>query len=59
METLTFKQKGNNYVPEAKPNEELENIAYITDMSIQQLMDADVNKKRRILNLLIFLEHYP
>lgn len=58
MQTLTFKQKRNDYVPEAKPHEKLEDIAYLTGMTIQQLMDADVNKKRRILTLLLFWEYY-
>ncbi len=45
------------YLPEAKPHEKLEDIAYLTGMTIQQLMDADVNKKRhKQLNNLTILE---
>jgi hypothetical protein len=51
--------KTNNYVPEAKPHEELENVAYLTGMTIQELIDADINTKRRILAVLSFLDFYP
>jgi hypothetical protein len=46
-------------MPEAKPHEELKNIAYLTGMTIQELIDADVNKKRRILALLNFWDLCP
>lgn len=54
MKRFTINKNGYNYVPEAKPHEELENIAYLTGMIIQELIDADVNKKRRIQALLNF-----
>lgn len=58
METLIKEKLGTNYVPEAKPNEAIENVEYLTGMTIQYIMDADVNKKSRIMALLLFVEFH-
>jgi hypothetical protein len=58
MESLNISKNGSECIPKTKLYEELEFIAFLTGMSIQDLIDADLDKKRRIWALLSFWEFY-
>ncbi len=55
METETENNHTKTFVPEEKPNAELEYISYLTGIKIEEVLNADLAIKRRISAYLVFI----